>query len=95
VAAFTVLTVFPDHQNDPPSATDQPAPQGFVPIAIGVALTLILHRDSVTNLSVNLARITGPPMLVGGSAIDQLWLFWMASIIGAAPESRRAVVVSA
>jgi aquaporin Z len=66
-------------------ATDKRAPQGFAPIAIGLALTLIhLIGIPVTNLSVNPARSTGPALFVGGWAIQQLWLFWVAPIIGAA-----------
>jgi aquaporin Z len=66
-------------------ATDRRAPQGFAPIAIGLGLTLIhLIGIPVTNLSVNPARSTGPALLVGDWAIGQLWLFWIAPIIGAA-----------
>jgi aquaporin Z len=66
-------------------ATDKRAPQGFAPIAIGLGLTLIhLIGIPVTNLSVNPARSTGPAIFVGGWAIQQLWLFWLAPIIGAA-----------
>jgi aquaporin Z len=66
-------------------ATDARAPQGFAPIAIGLALTLIhLIGIPVTNLSVNPARSTGPALFVGGWALQQLWLFWIAPIIGAA-----------
>ncbi|KAB2638271.1 MAG: aquaporin Z [Verrucomicrobia bacterium] len=65
-------------------ATDSRAPQGFAPIAIGLALTLIhLIGIPVTNLSVNPARSTGPALFVGGWALAQLWLFWIAPIIGA------------
>ncbi len=65
-------------------ATDRRAPQGFAPIAIGLALTLIhLIGIPVTNLSVNPARSTGPALFVGGWAIQQLWLFWVAPIVGA------------
>lgn len=65
--------------------TDSRAPQGFAPIAIGLGLTLIhLIGIPVTNLSVNPARSTGPALFVGGWAIAQLWLFWVAPIIGAA-----------
>lgn len=64
-------------------ATDSRAPSGFAPIAIGLGLTLIhLIGIPVTNLSVNPARSTGPAMFVGGWAIAQLWLFWVAPIIG-------------
>jgi aquaporin Z len=65
-------------------ATDRRAPQGFAPIAIGLGLTLIhLVGIPVTNLSVNPARSTGPALFVGGWAVEQLWLFWVAPIIGA------------
>jgi len=64
-------------------STDKRAPQGFAPIAIGLGLTLIhLVGIPVTNLSVNPARSTGPAVFVGGWAIAQLWLFWVAPIIG-------------
>ncbi len=66
-------------------ATDKRAPQGFAPLAIGFGLTLIhLIGIPVTNLSVNPARSTGPALFVGGWAIQQLWLFWLAPIVGAA-----------
>jgi aquaporin Z len=66
-------------------ATDRRAPQGFAPIAIGLALTLIhLISIPVTNTSVNPARSTGPALFVGGWALQQLWLFWIAPIVGAA-----------
>ncbi len=66
-------------------ATDKRAPAGFAPIAIGLGLTLIhLIGIPVTNLSVNPARSTGPAIFVGGWAIQQLWLFWVAPIVGAA-----------
>jgi len=66
-------------------STDRRAPQGFAPIAIGLALTLIhLISIPVTNTSVNPARSTGPALFVGGWAIQQLWLFWVAPILGAA-----------
>ena len=66
-------------------ATDIRAPQGFAPIAIGLGLTLIhLIGIPVTNLSVNPARSTGPAVFVGGWALQQLWLFWLAPLIGAA-----------
>ena len=66
-------------------ATDRRAPSGFAPIAIGLGLTLIhLIGIPVTNLSVNPARSTGPALFVGGWAIGQLWLFWIAPIIGGA-----------
>jgi aquaporin Z len=65
-------------------ATDRRAPQGFAPLAIGLGLTLIhLIGIPVTNLSVNPARSTGPAIYVGGWAIEQLWLFWVAPIVGA------------
>lgn len=64
--------------------TDRRAPQGFAPIAIGLALTLIhLISIPVTNTSVNPARSTGPALFVGGWAIAQLWLFWVAPLVGA------------
>ena len=66
-------------------ATDRRAPSGFAPIAIGLGLTLIhLISIPVTNTSVNPARSTGPALMVGDWAIDQLWLFWVAPLIGAA-----------
>ena len=65
-------------------ATDKRAPQGFAPIAIGLGLTLVhLVGIPVTNLSVNPARSTGPALFVGGWALAQLWLFWVAPIVGA------------
>jgi aquaporin Z len=65
-------------------STDRRAPQGFAPIAIGLGLTLIhLIGIPVTNLSVNPARSTGPALFVGGWAVEQLWLFWLAPIVGA------------
>ncbi|MBN1903351.1 aquaporin Z [Candidatus Sumerlaeota bacterium] len=65
-------------------ATDKRAPQGFAPIAIGLCLTLIhLISIPVTNTSVNPARSTGVALYAGGWAISQLWLFWIAPIIGA------------
>lgn len=64
-------------------ATDKRAPQGFAPIAIGLCLTLIhLISIPVTNTSVNPARSTGVAVFVGGWAISQLWLFWVAPIVG-------------
>ena len=64
--------------------TDGRAPAGFAPLAIGLALTLIhLVSIPVTNTSVNPARSTGPALLVGGWALSQLWLFWVAPIAGA------------
>src|SRR5258707_663040 len=66
-------------------STDKRAPAGFAPIAIGLGLTLIhLIGIPVTNLSVNPARSTGPAIFVGGWAIQQLWLFWLAPIVGGA-----------
>jgi aquaporin Z len=65
-------------------STDRRAPQGFAPIAIGLCLTLIhLISIPVTNTSVNPARSTGVAVFVGGWAVAQLWLFWVAPIIGA------------
>ena len=65
-------------------ATDGRAPKGFAPIAIGLGLTLIhLISIPVTNTSVNPARSTGPAIFVGGWALGQLWLFWVAPILGA------------
>ncbi|UCD98400.1 MAG: aquaporin Z [Chloroflexota bacterium] len=65
-------------------ATDKRAPQGFAPLAIGLGLTLVhLVGIPVTNLSVNPARSTGPALFVGGWALAQLWLFWVAPILGA------------
>jgi aquaporin Z len=65
-------------------STDRRAPQGLAPVAIGLGLTLIhLISIPVTNTSVNPARSTGPALFVGGWAIAQLWLFWLAPIIGA------------
>jgi aquaporin Z len=65
-------------------ATDRRAPAGFAPIAIGLGLTLIhLISIPVTNTSVNPARSTGPAVFVGDWALGQLWLFWVAPIIGA------------
>jgi len=66
-------------------ATDKRAPAGFAPIAIGLGLTLIhLISIPVTNTSVNPARSTGPALFVGGWALQQLWLFWIAPLVGAA-----------
>jgi aquaporin Z len=65
-------------------STDERAPKGFAPIAIGLALTVIhLISIPVTNTSVNPARSTGPALSVGDWAISQLWLFWLAPILGA------------
>lgn len=66
-------------------STDKRAPAGFAPIAIGLGLTLIhLVGIPLSNLSVNPARSTGPAVFVGGWAIGQLWLFWVAPMLGAA-----------
>src|SRR5580692_4610237 len=73
---FFLLVIF--------GSTDDRAPKGFAPIAIGLCLTLIhLISIPVTNTSVNPARSTGPAIFVGGWAVGQLWLFWVAPIIGA------------
>jgi len=65
-------------------ATDKRAPAGFAPIAIGFGLTLIhLISIPVTNTSVNPARSTGPALLEGGIALEQLWMFWLAPMAGA------------
>ncbi len=65
-------------------ATDKRAPAGLAPLAIGLGLTLIhLISIPVTNTSVNPARSTGPALFVGGWAIGQLWLFWVAPLLGA------------
>jgi aquaporin Z len=79
-------------------STDKRASQGFAPIAIGLGLTLIhLIGIPVTNLSVNPARSTGPALFVGGWAVEQLWLFWLAPIVGAAiagdPDAGRGEVL--
>jgi len=66
-------------------STDGRAPAGFAPLAIGLGLTLIhLISIPVTNTSVNPARSTGPALVVGGLALQQLWLFWVAPLIGGA-----------
>src|SRR6185295_7721794 len=66
-------------------STDKRAPAGFAPVAIGLCLTLIhLISIPVTNTSVNPARSTGVAVYVGGWAVSQLWLFWVAPIVGAA-----------
>ena len=66
-------------------ATDERAPEGFAPIAIGLGLALVnLIGIPVTNCSVNPARSTAPALFVGGWALDQLWLFWLAPVAGAA-----------
>jgi aquaporin Z len=65
-------------------STHGSAPKGFAPIAIGLGLTLIhLISIPVTNTSVNPARSTGPALFVGDWAVGQLWLFWLAPIVGA------------
>ncbi|QYJ78012.1 aquaporin Z [Shewanella acanthi] len=65
-------------------STDSRAPQGFAPIAIGLCLTLIhLISIPVSNTSVNPARSTGPALFVGDWAVSQLWIFWVAPILGA------------
>jgi aquaporin Z len=81
-------------------ATDRRAPQGFAPIAIGVGLALAnMVGIPVTNASVNPARSTGPAVVVGGWALGQLWLFWLAPIVGAVlagclyPAMSREVVI--
>jgi aquaporin Z len=66
-------------------STDRRAPSGLAPVAIGFCLTLIhLISIPVTNTSVNPARSTGPALFVGGWALEQLWLFWVAPLVGAA-----------
>ncbi len=66
-------------------STDNRAPKGFAPIAIGLCLTLIhLVCIPVTNTSVNPARSTGPAIFAGGLALQQLWMFWVAPLIGGA-----------
>ena len=66
-------------------ATDKRAPAGLAPIAIGLTLTLShLIAIPVTNTSVNPARSTGPALIVGGWALEQLWMFWLAPLVGAA-----------
>jgi aquaporin Z len=66
-------------------STHGKAPRGFAPVAIGLCLTLIhLISIPVTNTSVNPARSTGPALFVGGWALQQLWLFWVAPLIGGA-----------
>ncbi|MDC8015698.1 aquaporin Z [Tahibacter soli] len=77
LTAFFVIVIM--------GATDRRAPAGFAPIAIGLALTLIhLISIPVTNTSVNPARSTGVALYAGGPAIAQLWLFWLAPLVGAA-----------
>jgi aquaporin Z len=74
-AMFLVVILGSTHDN---------APKGFAPIAIGLCLTLIhLISIPVTNTSVNPARSTGPAVVVGGWALEQLWMFWVAPILGA------------
>ena len=64
-------------------ATDDRAPKGFAPVAIGLCLTLIhLVCIPVTNTSVNPARSTGPAIFAGGWALQELWMFWVAPLIG-------------
>ena len=64
-------------------STDTRAPAGFAPIAIGLGLTLIhLISIPITNTSVNPARSTGPALIQGGMALQQLWMFWVAPLIG-------------
>jgi aquaporin Z len=64
-------------------STDRRAPAGFAPLAIGLALTLIhLISIPVTNTSVNPARSTGPALIMGGEALRQLWVFWVAPLLG-------------
>jgi aquaporin Z len=66
-------------------ATDERAPKGFAPAAIGLCLTLIhLIGIPVTNVSVNPARSTGPALFAGGWALQELWLFWVAPLVGGA-----------
>ena len=66
-------------------ATSRRASVGFAPLAIGLTLTVIhLVSIPVTNTSVNPARSTGPALVIGGWAVHQLWLFWVAPILGAA-----------
>ena len=70
-------------------ATDSRAPAGFAPNAIGLGLTLIhLISIPVTNTSVNPARSTGPAIFEGGIALTQLWMFWVAPIVGALVNER-------
>lgn len=65
-------------------ATDERSPAAFAPLAIGLALTLIhLLSIPVTNTSVNPARSTGPALMMGGTALAQLWVFWVAPLVGA------------
>lgn len=65
-------------------STDERAPKGFAPLAIGLGLTLIhLISIPITNTSVNPARSTGPALMTGGWALDQLWFFWLVPLVGA------------
>lgn len=74
-AVFLIIIMGSTHKN---------APAGFAPIAIGLGLTLIhLISIPVTNTSVNPARSTAVALFVGGNSLSQLWLFWVAPIIGA------------
>jgi aquaporin Z len=76
MTAFILLVIL--------GSTDRRAPAGFAPLAIGLTLTLIhLISIPVTNTSVNHARSTGVAIYVGGWALEQLWLFWLAPIVGA------------
>ena len=75
LTAFFVLIIL--------GSTDRRTPQGFAPLAIGLGLTLIhLVSIPVTNTSVNPARSTGPAIFAGGWALSQLWLFWVAPLVG-------------
>jgi aquaporin Z len=75
LTAFFVLIIL--------GSTDKRAPQGFAPVAIGLGLTVIHLIDiPITNASVNPARSTGPAIFVGGWALHQLWLFWIAPLVG-------------
>jgi len=75
LTAFFILIIL--------GSTDRRAPQALAPIAIGLALTLIhLVGIPITNTSVNPARSTGPAIFAGGCAVSQLWLFWVAPLVG-------------
>ncbi len=77
-------------------ATDTRAPKGFAPIAIGLSLTLIhLASIPVSNTSVNPARSTGPALFAGSDALVQLWVFWVAPLVGARSPGRRTRSCSA